>query len=167
MKKKSRINDQIIATTVHAISESGEQLGEIPLSQALSKAQDAGMDLVEVGGRDGVPVVKMMDYGKQQFRKKKNQQKSKTTKVELKTLRISYKISEHDLDVRRKQAEKFAKQGHLLRIELLLRGRERQFEQVAKQKMESFVTSLEEIYTIHTSLKVTGNKLFVQLNPKK
>lgn len=167
MKKKNRINEQIIATTVHAISEKGEQLGEIPLSKALKRAEEVSMDLVEVGTRDGAPVVKIMDYGKQLFKKKKNQQKSKTTKVELKTLRISYKISEHDLDVRRKHAEKFAKQGHMLRIELLLRGRERQFQEVAEKKMDSFIQSLSEIYVIQTALKVTGNKLFVQLSPKK
>lgn len=79
------------------------------------------MDLVEVGVRDGVPMTKILDYGKEQFKKKKNQQKGKQHKVDLKTLRISYKISEHDLNVRRNQAEKFSKLGHNLRIELLLR----------------------------------------------
>jgi len=167
-KNKKRTNGEIIASRISVISETGEQLGEMSRDEALEKARQANMDLVEVGMRDKVVVAKIMDYGKELFKQKKNQQKSKSSskRVDLKTLRISYKIWEHDLEIRRKQAEKFAKAGHMLKIELLLRGRERAFADVAREKIIDFSESLEEIYKVDQEVKTTGHKLSVQLSPK-
>lgn len=161
------MNELITAPKVHVISEEGEQLGEMVTSEALERAQSVSMDLVQVWMRDWVPMTKIQDYGKEQFKKKKNQQKWKAHKIDLKTLRISYKISEHDLDVRRKQAEKFAKVGHNLRVELLLRGREKRFVNEAKQKLTEFSESLSDIYTTDGSIGQQWFKFSMQFKPNK
>ena len=95
--------------------------------------------------QDGVPLAKIMDYGKYIFKQQKQQaqNKSNTKKTELKTMKITYKIGDHDLDVRRKQAEKWAKEGNPMKVFLQLRGRENQYEDIAIEKIEEFIQSLE------------------------
>ena len=164
---KRKMNQDITAEKVFVINHDGEKLGELSIYEALRRAEEGQMDLVEVGpGKDGVSVCKIMDQGKEAFKKKKNQQKGKSGgKVMLKTLRISYKMAEHDMEIRRKHAEKFANQHHLLKIELLLRGRERRFTDEAKEKLQSFAQSLAEFYTTNGEVKVAGNRLSVDLKP--
>lgn len=169
-KPAKRITNQDIqADKVFLIESDGEKIGEISIYEALRRAEEQKVDLVQVGpGKDGVPVCKVMDLGKEDFKKKKNQQKSKSGgKVSLKTLRISYKMADHDLTVRKKQAEKFANQHHLLKIELLLRGRERRFANEAKVKLKDFAESLEEIYSVSGDIKAAGNRLSIDLKPVK
>jgi translation initiation factor IF-3 len=99
------------------------------LSSALEEAYGQEKDLVEVGNVEGTPLCKIMDYGKFLFKQQKQQSKnrSQAKKTEQKTLKITYKIEDHDLEVRRNQAEKFAQDGHPLKVELRLRGRENNF----------------------------------------
>lgn len=91
--------------------------------EALRRAEELELDLVEVGMQDGVTMVKMIDYGKFLFQqqKKLSQNKSQAKKTEVKTMKLTYKIGDHDLDVRRKQAESWAKEGHPMKIILQLR----------------------------------------------
>lgn len=167
--EKKRMNQEIEATTVFVINHDGEKLGEMSIYEALRKAEELSMDLLEVAdGKDGVVICKILDEGKESFKKKKNQQKWKASgKVDLKTLRLSYKMANHDMDIRRKQAEKFANQHHLLRIELLLRWRERRFADEAAEKLQSFAESLEDFYEISGGLKRAGNRLSVDMRPAK
>lgn len=164
---KKRINEQIIASRVQVISESGEQLGVMPLSEALNMAREQELDLVEMAVRDGVVIAKIIDWQKQLFIEKKNKKKNQATakKTELKTLRLSYAIGEHDMEIRRNQAEKFAKEGHILRIELPLRGREMRFQDMARTKLQSFVDSIAKIYRIDGPIKFMGRRFNIQLHP--
>ena len=87
-------------------------LGKKSLNEALNLAEAKDLDLVEMGIQDGIPLCKIMDYGKHVFKQQKQQahNKSQAKKTEIKTMKLTYKIGEHDLDVRRKQAEKWAKE---------------------------------------------------------
>jgi len=158
---KKRMNEQITASRVQVINESGEQLGVMSLNEALGMAREQELDLVEMAMRDGVVVAKIVDWQKQQFIEKKNKKKNQaaTKKTELKTLRLSYAIGDHDMEIRRKQAEKFAKEGHILRIELPLRGREMRFQDMARSKLQSFVDSIAKIYRIEGPIKFMGRRL--------
>ena len=111
-KNEKRINDTIIARELMVIAESGEPLGKMTRDAALSLAGEQDLDLVEVGMQDGIPLTKIVDYGKMIFKQQKqqSQNKSNTKKTELKTMKLTYKIGDHDLDVRRNQAEKWAKE---------------------------------------------------------
>ena len=164
---KKRINEQIVASRVQVISESGEQFGVMPLSEALNMAREQELDLVEMAVRDGVVIAKIIDWQKQLFIEKKNKKKNQATakKTELKTLRLSYAIGEHDMEIRRNQAEKFAKEGHILRIELPLRGREMRFQDMARTKLQSFVDSIAQIYRIDGPIKFMGRRFNIQLHP--
>ncbi len=161
------MNEQITASRVQVITESGEQLGILPFSEALGMAREQDLDLVEMAVRDGVVIAKIIDWQKQLFIEKKNKKKNQATakKTELKTLRLSYAIGEHDMEIRRNQAEKFAKEGHILRIELPLRGREMRFQDMARTKLQSFVDSIAKIYRIDGPIKFMGRRFNIQLHP--
>ncbi len=120
---KKRMNEQIIAQRIQVISDTGEQLGIMSLQEALTKSREQNLDLVEVAEKDGTVIAKIIDWQKHLFIEKKTKKKNQanTKKTELKTLRLSYAIGEHDMEIRRNQAEKFAKEGHLLKLELPLR----------------------------------------------
>lgn len=111
-KDEKRINEAIKAPEVSVISDEGELLGKMSLQQALSLADSKELDLVEMSLQDGIPLCKIMDYGKHVFKQQKQQaqNKSQAKKTEIKTMKLTYKIGEHDLDVKRKQAEKWAKE---------------------------------------------------------
>lgn len=112
-----------------------------------------------------------MDYGKYIFKQQKQQaqNKSNTKKTELKTMKITYKIGDHDLDVRRKQAEKWAKEGNPMKVFLQLRGRENQYEDIAIEKIEEFIQSVETFYKKDdkSKLQKQGNTFNIILHPKK
>lgn len=113
--------------------------------------------------------MKILDYGKFLYRQKKQEQKQKQKgkTPELKTLRITFKIGEHDLEVRRRQAEKFAEEGNPLKISLMLRGRENHYGSLAQEKMETFVKSLEDIYKLEGTIRQIGNTFNAMLKPIK
>ncbi|NRH20621.1 translation initiation factor IF-3 [Candidatus Gracilibacteria bacterium] len=170
-KNDKRINDAIIARELMVISDSGESLGKMTRDAALTLAGEQDLDLVEVGMQEGIPLAKIIDYGKFVFKQQKqqSQNKSNTKKTELKTMKLTYKIGDHDLDVRRKQAEKWAKEGNPMKIFLQLRGRENQYEDLAISKIQEFVASMEEFYRKDEKSKVLkqGNTFNLILYPKK
>jgi len=144
-EKKFRVNEQIRVPEVCLIDDSGENRGRISTAEALAMAREAELDLVEVNPKGDAPVVKIMDYG--QFRyeqeKKAHKQKVQQKKVELKCVRLSVRISQHDLEMRAEQAEKFLKRGDKLRIELMLKGREKQFPEKGAETIRDFVEYLK------------------------
>lgn len=109
---KKRINEQIVASKIQVIGPDGDPLGIMSLADALSEARSHDLDLVEVASREGVVIAKIINWQKHLFEEKKNKKKQQANnkKTELKTLRLSYAIGEHDMDIRRNQAEKFAKE---------------------------------------------------------
>ena len=169
MSKDKRINEEIRASLVKVINEAWEQLWVMPLEKALETAEQAELDLVEIGEHEWVVLTKLMDYGKFLFKQHKNISKSKSNskKTELKTLKITYKIWDHDLEIRRTQAAKFAKDWHPLKVALQLRWRENQYAAQASEKIESFVASIEEFYKLDWKIAKTWNTFSAMLHPKK
>ncbi len=170
-KNDKRINDAIIARELMVISDAWEPLGKMTRDAALTLAGSQDLDLVEVGMQDGLPLTKIIDYGKFVFKQQKqqSQNKSNTKKTELKTMKLTYKIGDHDLDVRRNQAERWAKEWNPMKIFLQLRGRENQYEDLAIAKIQEFVASMEEFYRKDEKSKVLkqGNTFNLVLYPKK
>ncbi len=170
-KNEKRINEAIIAREIMVISETGEPLGKMTRDAALTLAWGQDLDLVEVGMQDGIPLTKIIDYGKFVFKQQKqqSQNKSNTKKTELKTMKLTYKIGDHDLDVRRNQAEKWAKEWNPMKIFLQLRGRENQYEELAIAKIQEFVASMEDFYRKDEKSKILkqGNTFNLILYPKK
>ena len=169
MSKDKRINEEIRASRVKVIWAAWEQIWELPIDKALELAWEAEMDLVEIGEQDWMILTKLMDYWKFLFKQQKNISKAKSSskKTELKTIRLTYRIWDHDLDIRRNQSIKFAKDNHPLKVVLMLRWRENQYAVQAQQKVEEFVTSLEEFYKLDWKVTKTWNTFSAMLHPKK
>lgn len=130
-------------------------MGVIPTDQALKMAKERELDLVEIVPNTRPPVVKIMDYGKYQYQKAKEaqQQKSNQKKTEVKGLRIGLKTDDHDVEVRRKQAEKFLAAGNKVKIEIRLKGREKAHQPLARETLQKFVDSIAVANKIEQEVK--------------
>lgn len=169
MKENKRpLNDEIKASKVKLITDEGEVLWEMTLSDAKTKARENALDLMQIGREGELTIVKMLDYGKFLYKQKKQDQKNKAKgkAPDLKTIKITFKIGDHDLEVKKNQAEKFAKDGHPLKVMLVLRGRENHYESIAFQKVETFVAMLDGFYKIDKKLVKAGSNFIVMLLPK-
>jgi len=107
-------------------------------------AKTSELDLVEIVPNARPPIVKIMDFGKYQYQKAKEaqQQKSKQKKTEIKGLRIGLRTDDHDVEVRQKQAEKFLSQGHKVKLEIRLKGREKAHQPLAVEVLKDFIKSI-------------------------
>ena len=128
MKEKVRINNRIRASELRVIGSQGENFGVIPFAEAFAKAQEVGLDLIEISPNAKPPVAKIMDYGKFQYDQKKKLQKTKGHSLETKSLQIKIGTGEHDLGLKAEQASKFLKEGHRVKVDLFLRGRAKYME---------------------------------------
>ncbi len=144
-EKKFNANERIRAERVFLINEEGENVGVIETYKAIEMAKEAGLDLVEVNPKADIPVAKILDLGQFKYEqdKKAHKQKALQKKVEMKNIRLSLRISRHDLEVRVEQAYKFLLKGNKTKIEMTLRGREKQHFDKAREVMMEFVGDLK------------------------
>ena len=159
MPKRFFVNNQIKAEKVRVVSEDGKQLGVFEINEALKIAREKGLDLIKVTDKVWPPVCRLADYGKFIYQeKKKEKQKNQNKGGELKNLRLRFNISEHDLATRIKSAEKFLKKGYKVRIEMVLRGREKALSGYARERLEKFLETLKEIipFNIERDIKREG-----------
>ena len=145
-EKKIIANQRIQADNVFLISEEGEKLGETTTREALQKAKEEEMDLVLVNPKVDPPVAKITDLGRMKYEseKKAHKQKMQQQKVETKSIRLSVRISKHDFDFRINQAKKFLEKGNKLKLDLFLKGREKQHPEKARETLQNFVSVLKE-----------------------
>lgn len=170
MKEKKRaLNNEIRASKVQLITDLGENLGEMTLNEAKAIAQEQWLDLMEIWKNDDLSIIKILDYWKHLYRQKKQEQKQKQKwkAPDLKTIRITFKIGEHDLEIRKKQAEKFWEDLHPLKVTLMLKWRENQYTEIASEKINKFVSSLSEFYKLEWQLRKTWNTFTAMLKPIK
>jgi len=155
--KKPLVNRQIRAKEVRVIDETGKQLGVMSLEKALQEAEGRHLDLIQVTEKVEPPVCKIMDYGKYLYQEKKKEKQAvkKQKGGELKGIRLGFAISQHDLEVRARQAEKFLKNGNKVRIEMILRGREKALGNFAREKINKFLEVLQGLvpYKVERELK--------------
>lgn len=172
-KKTFRFNLGIRVPSVILIDEEGKHHGEVSIEKAITMAKEAELDLVEVNPTINPPMVKIMDFGqfKYELDKKAQKQRAHHKKIDTKGIRLSIRIGEHDLGVRREQAKKFLAKGNKLKIELPLRGRERQHPELARDVINQFVASLEadpEVeLAVEEALTSQGGKFTMVLTSKK
>ena len=139
-------NERIKVPEIFLIDESGERIGAMPTLEAISKAKEIGLDLVLVNPKETPPVAKILDLGQLKYENDKRVHKQKVLqkKVEIKSVRLSVRISQHDFDFRLDQAKKFLGRGDKLKIDLLLKGRERQHLDKAVETIKGFVSAIEQ-----------------------
>ena len=154
MIKRLRINNQIRTQELQVIDEEGKQLGVMKTADALILSKDKDLDLVEVGPNTNPPIAKIMDYGKYMYRKERQERKGpKIKEQERKTVRVGFKTGLHDLEFKAKQISQFLKEGHIVKVELTLRGREKALAQMGKEKLSNFLKLITEEYAIQDDIK--------------
>lgn len=140
------MNERIRAREVRLIGADGKQIGVVLTPEALRQARVAGLDLVEVESDAVPPVCRLLDYGKFQYDqdKKERESKKKQKKMDVKGVRISFKMGEHDRALRRSLAEKFLAEGHKVRVEMVLRGREKGLRTRGAEILQTFLDKLAD-----------------------
>ncbi len=169
MIKKPLINNRIRASKVRLIDDTGKQVGIVPLEEALRIARERNLDLIQVTDKVDPPVCKILDYGKYLYQLQKKEKKAKKSS-EIKGVRLRFNISPHDLETKMHQAEKFLSQGDKVKIEMILRGREKRLAGFAKEKLNNFIKELEEKVPIKIEggLRKKGNGfvIIIASNPQ-
>ncbi len=147
IEKHFYTNEQIRAEKVFLIGEDGEQIGEIDTAKALHIAKELELDLVEVNPTAKPPIAKILDYGqfKYESEKKAHKQRMQQKKVDTKEIRLSVRISKHDFEFRMAQAKKFLEKGNKLKIDLILKGREKAHPEKAVETIKGFVAELDAV----------------------
>lgn len=147
----------------------GEQLGVVSLSEALKQAEEEGFDLVEISPNTNPPVCKIIDWGKFKYEQQKQSrtQKKKQKNIEVKGIRLSSKIGEHDLQTKAKHARKFLESGNKVKVRLIFKGREIVHKDLGADVLRRFSTELGEIADISQDIAFTGREVNMILSPKK
>ena len=164
LRKKVFVNNRIKADKVRLIDEEGKQLGVFSLEEALKKAREKDLDLVKVTGKKvSPPVCKIMEYGKYLYELEKREKKQEQKGGELKGVRLGYNISEHDMKIKMKRAEKFLNKGNKVKIEMRLRGRENAHKNIAEEKVKKFLEILREsiAFKVEKDIKRKGRSFTV------
>lgn len=146
-----RANDSIRVPNVRVVDENGEPLGVMPTRQAIRLAQERELDLVEVAPKAEPPVCRIIDYGQFKYQKEKEHKAQKThaRKVEVKGTRLSVKMGEHDIEIRLDKTKEFLEDGQKVKIEIILRGREKAHGDIAEQRILDFIERLKPLFEIY------------------
>lgn len=150
-----RANGRIFADPIILIDQNDDFKGETSLAEAKSLAESAGLDLVEVSPKAKPPVCKIIDYGKFQYNQTKQykQNKSQQKRVDTKGVRIGLRTGEHDLDFKKKQVEKFLKKGNKVKVDIILRGREKAHRDLGRENIDKFLQSIEHPFRTEEVVK--------------
>lgn len=162
-----RINREIRATKVRVIDKDGGQLGVLSLLEALSRAEEAGLDLVEIAPSADPPVCKIIDYGKYRYQQTKKEKESKKSQhqVRVKEIKIKPNTDQHDVQVKTKHAREFIEKGDKVRITCVFRGREMMHPEFGLKLVHHMCESLSNIATPEAPPKMMGKSLSVVLAP--
>lgn len=154
---------------MRVIDENGEQLGVMPLGEAVKRAQDQGLDLVAVSLQANPPVTKIVEFAKFLYDQKQRDKRAKqnTKEVEVKELRFGPNIGEHDLEIRANRAKEFLEDGDKVKINVQFRGRMITHQEVGRTKVERLLAELEEVADIERGPYQEGRSLLVLLQPKR
>jgi translation initiation factor IF-3 len=166
-----RMNERIRISPVQLIDENNENAGVVETHDALRRARDLGLDLVEMNADARPPVCRIIDYGRFKYEqaKKDKERKAKTKVSELKEVRLgrSMKIDPHDIGIRMKQAKKFLLEGHKVQIVQQFRGREMAHRERGYDRMRGIIADLEELGKLETEPRMAGRRMSVILGPDK
>jgi len=162
------INEEIRAKEVRLIGSNGDQLGIKPFREALQIAQDAGLDLVNVAPTAKPPVCRIMDYGKYRYEMQKKEKEARKNQkiVEVKEVRFSATIDEHDFQTKLRNVIKFLKDGDKVKMSVRFRGREIAHAEIGQKVLERVAAEVEELAIVERKPKLEGRSMIMILSPK-
>ena len=163
------INGQIRDKEVRVIAENGDQLGVMPVKEAMKLAQEAELDLVKIAPKAQPPVCKIIDYGKYRYElaRKEKEAKKKQKTVEVKEVRISPNIDTNDLNTKVNNAKKFIAKGNKVKVTLRFRGREMAHMQQSKHILDDFAEMMAEVAVVEKPAKLEGRSMSMVLTEKR
>jgi len=162
------MNEQIRISPVRLIGAAGEQLGIVTTAQALEKAREAGLDLVEMAADERPPVCKLLDYGKMRFENsQKGNKAGKVRQQKLKEIRVRPKTGDHDVDTKVAQARKFLEHNDKVQVTVLFRGREMQHQQEGRRVLDAVLEKLADAGKVERPPRMDGKKMTVLIMPNK
>jgi len=163
IKQELPINEQIRASEVQVISDTGEKLGAISLKEALEIASEKDLDLVLVSPNTNPPVCKIMNYGKYKFEqaKREKEAKKKQKTFEVKELRVTPNTEEHDFNFKLKNARKFLEGGSKVKVTVRFRGRELNYVKQGEDILNRFIEELSDIATPEKKPLLEGKNMFI------
>ena len=163
-----RVNHRIRVPQIRLIDEEGEQVGIVATADALRRADEAGLDLVEVSPNSRPPVCRIMDFGKFKYQQQKKEQKGKgsSKSSQLKEIRVRPAIDKHDLEYRLENARKFLTQGHKVQVVCIFRGRQMRHPEHGSDVMRQVSEALGDICKIESAPKLIGRRMTMLLTHK-
>ncbi|MDF3002741.1 MAG: translation initiation factor [Bacillota bacterium] len=168
ISKDNQINEEIRDKELRVIDSDGTQLGIITLDEALNLAFEKKLDLVNIAPTAKPPVCKILDYGKYRYelQKKEKEAKKKQKITQVKEIRLSTFIEEHDLVVKANNAKKFLKEGDKIKVSLRFKGREKDYASKGQAVMAKFAEVVSEVGVIEKKPEFEGRSLIMILAPK-
>lgn len=162
-----RINRQIRAPKVRVIDEEGNQAGVITIQDALRRAEEAGLDLVEVAPNAAPPVCKIINYGKFRYDQTKREKESKKTQhvIKVKEVKLKPNIDTHDLETKMRKAKDFLEDGNKVKVTCTFRGREMAHTDIGFDLIKQVIVALEDVGTVESPPKLFGRILQLVIAP--
>jgi translation initiation factor IF-3 len=166
--KKATINENIEASEVRLIDENGEQVGVVPISEAISRAESVSLDLVQIADSDPI-VCKIMDYGKKIFEEKKQKaaQRKKQKQTQVKEIKLRPGTEEGDYQVKLRNLIRFLEAGDKAKVTIRYRGREMAHQEIGMKLLERIEHDLEELGVVEQRPKMEGRQMMMVIAPKK
>ncbi len=164
-----RVNEGIRASEVRVIGPNGENVGVVPIDQALRMARDAELDLVEVAPGATPPVVRVMDFGKFLYERTKKEREARKgqTKIEVKEIRLRPKTNEHHRSFKTRDARRWLQEGMKVRVTVRFRGREITYPELALEDLKEIAEELSDVSTVEQAPMMEGRVMMMILTPSK
>jgi translation initiation factor IF-3 len=164
-----RVNRRIRVREVRVIAEDGSQLGILPTDDALRRAEEKGLDLVEVQPMSRPPVCKIMDYGKFKYEQKRkaSELKKKQTVVEVKEIKFRPKTGQHDFDTKLRHLREFLEEGNKGRVTIMFRGREIVHPEIGQEILKKVAEAISDIGQVELPPRMEGKQMFMIVAPGK
>jgi translation initiation factor IF-3 len=166
--KEIRINEGIRVRDVRVVSAEGEQLGIMPIQQALDTARQQELDLVEVAPEAQPPVCRIMDFGKYKYtqaRRQKEARKKQTT-ILVKEVKMGPKTEKHDFDFKLKHIRRFLEEGHKAKVTVRFKGREMAHTELGWKMLQKMVEAVSDLAVTENNPRMEGRMLHIMLSPK-
>jgi len=161
------MNELIVSSEIRVIADDGEQLGVMTPSDALIRAQEVGLDLVEVAPGSKPPVCRIMDYGRYKYERKKKMGKNKGHTASLKEVKLRPRTDQHDLDFKLKNARRFLVDGDKVKVTVMYRGREMVHREFGYRQLEHVTELLSDIANVENPPRMEGRFLSMILAPNR
>jgi translation initiation factor IF-3 len=163
-----RVNEEIAVPSVRLVDEQGRMVGVVTRNEALTMAEQAGLDLVEVAPGADPPVCKILDYGKYKYeeQKKKNEARKKQKVIEVKEIKLRPGIDQHDYDVKMRSMVSFIGEGDKVKVTMRFRGREMVHQEIGMKVLDKVRTDLDAVAKVESHPRLEGRQMVMVVAPK-